>query len=74
MNEFASIVAEQRKGSVPLETQLLLQEVRLRLDKTGAPVEEPYYQGVAERIQFIAFHLSAGGGDVAGRRQIEIES
>lgn len=53
MNEFASIVAEQRKGSLPTETRLLLEEVRLRLDKSGSVVEEPYYQGVSERIQFI---------------------
>ena len=53
MNEFASIVLEQRSGAVPIGTRALLQESRLKLDKGGNPVEEPYYQGVSERIQFI---------------------
>jgi hypothetical protein len=53
MNEFASIVLDQRGGTVQAETRALLKEVRVKLDKAGNPVEEPYYQAVSERIQFI---------------------
>lgn len=59
MNDFAAIIAEQRKDSLSEETKALLQETRPRLDKTGTPVEEPYYQAVHERIQFI-FRLLTG--------------
>ena len=53
MNDFAAIIAEQRRDSLSQETKSLLLETRTRLDKTGTPVEEPYYQAVQERIQFI---------------------
>jgi len=66
MNEFASIVAEQRQASLPPETRLLLQEMRLRLDKSGSAIEEPYYQGVSERIQFILRFLTGAALDREG--------
>jgi hypothetical protein len=77
MNEFATIVAEQRKESLPPETQLLLREVRPRLDKAGNPVEEPYYQGVLERIQFIFSFLTGSSIDREGvewRRLVELKN
>jgi hypothetical protein len=67
MNEFATIVAEQRKDSLSPETRSLLREVRIRLDKSGAPVEEPYYQGIAERIQFIFTFLTGNSLDRDGQ-------
>ena len=66
MNEFASIAADQRKGSVPPDTRSLLQEVRVRLDKAGKSIEEPYYQGVVERIQFIFRFLTGTTLDRGG--------
>lgn len=66
MNEFASIVADQRKEAVPPDTRSLLQEVRVKLDKAGNSIEEPYYQGVAERIQFIFRFLTGSSLDRAG--------
>lgn len=77
MNEFSSIVAEQRKASLPPDTQFLLQEVRLRLDKSGSPVEEPHYQGVSERIQFIFRFLTGASLDREGsewRRLMELKN
>lgn len=77
MNEFATIVAEQRKESLSGETRSLLREVRMRLDKSGTPVEEPYYQAVSERIQFIFTFLTGAPLDREGsdwRRLIELKN
>lgn len=66
-NDFAGIIAEQRGGKLSAEERLFLSERRLRLDKTGTPVEEGYYQYLDERIQFIHRLLTGESLDRGGQ-------
>ena len=76
MNDFAGIVAKQRQHSLSPDTLLLLRELRLRLNKKGIPVEEPYHQGVLDRIQFIFTFLTGSALDrdkVEWRKLVELK-
>jgi hypothetical protein len=53
MNDFASIVVEQRRATLDQATLALLEEKRIALDKAGAVGLEPYYQPLLPRLQFI---------------------
>lgn len=68
LNEFACIVAEQRREvlATDRETDLLLKELRPRLDKTGNFVLESYFQPVGERLQFLYRFLTGNSLDRDG--------
>jgi hypothetical protein len=53
INDFASIIKEQRKATIDPKDLLVLDEKQLSLDKTGDIEERSYYQPIEARIQFI---------------------
>jgi hypothetical protein len=53
MNDFASIIAAERRTSLDPVTLALLEEKRPAIDRTGAPSLEPYFQPVLQRFQLI---------------------
>lgn len=67
MNDFAGIIAKERKG-LDQTTFDLLQEKRSTIDKTGAVASEPYYQPLLSRLQFI-YRLLTGEELDRGARQ-----
>jgi hypothetical protein len=53
MNDFASIIAKERRTSLDPVSLALLEEKRPTIDGTGAPSLEPYFQPVLHRVQLI---------------------
>lgn len=68
MNDFASIIAKERRNSLDPVTLALLEETRPAIDKTGAPVLERYNQPILQRFQFIYKTLT---GDALDRGSSE---
>jgi hypothetical protein len=53
MNDFATIIARERRTSLDPVTLALLEERRPIIDRTGAPGFESYFQPVLQRFQLI---------------------
>lgn len=53
MNDFAGIIAEQRRDTLDQATLDLLEEKRTTVDKKGDVVVKRYYQPILQRIQII---------------------
>lgn len=67
MNDFASIIAKERRASLDPTSLALLEETRPSLDKAGGLAVEPYYQPLLPRLQFI-YRLLTGSNWIAGAR------
>jgi hypothetical protein len=67
MNDFASIIVEQRRPALDQATLALLEEKRIGLDKTGAVGLEPYNQPLLPRLQFIYRLLTGEELDRSGQ-------
>ena len=76
MNDFAGIVAKERKATLDPISLALLEEKRPSIDKVGSVTLEPYYQPLLPRLQFIYSLLTAEklerGGD-EWRRLVELK-
>lgn len=59
MNDFAAIVAKNRKATLDETSLALLDEKRPSIDKAGSMVLESYYQPLLPRLQFI-YHFLTG--------------
>ena len=67
MNDFASIVVEERRAVLDQATLALLEEERIGLDKAGAVGREPYRQPLLARLQFIYRLLTGEELDRSGQ-------
>src|SRR5262249_27518065 len=53
MNDFGSIIADQRGASIDANDRLLLEERTIALDDKGRAADRQNYQAIDARIQFI---------------------
>jgi hypothetical protein len=63
MNDFASIIAKERRAKLDPTDLALLEEKRPTIDKAGVSNLEPYYQPLLDRLQFIYRLLTREGLD-----------
>ena len=67
MNDFASIIVEERREVLDQATLALIEEERVGLDKAGVVGREPYRQPLLARLQFIYRLLTGEELDRSGR-------
>jgi hypothetical protein len=76
MNDFASIIAKERRATLDPTSLAILEEKRPTIDKTGAVGFESYYQPLLPRLQFIYTLLTGEAldrGAAEWRRLVELK-